>query len=95
MISCREVSTVVSTDALGNQSWRRRLAVRLHLMMCDGCRRFAAEIEAIRRGTAAAARSFDAEAEGLESRVGKAMEPPESRRRAPASPPPREPESFE
>ncbi len=79
MITCRDVSTLVSTDALGNQSWRRRLAVRLHLMMCDACRGFAAEIEAIRRGAAAAARNVDAEAEGLESRVARAMERREPR----------------
>jgi anti-sigma factor ChrR (cupin superfamily) len=74
MISCREVSTLVASDALGAQPWRRRLAVRLHLMMCTGCRRFAAQIEIIRRGAGAAARVFDAEAEGLEERARKAME---------------------
>lgn len=79
MISCREVSTLVSSDTLADQSWRRRLAVRLHLMMCDGCRRFAAEIAAIRRAAASAARAFDTEAEGLESRVARAMERRESR----------------
>jgi len=77
MISCREVSTLVSTDALGTQSLRRRLAVRLHLMMCDACRAFVAQIESIRRGAGEAGQSFDDEAAGIEQRSAAAMGRPE------------------
>jgi hypothetical protein len=79
MISCREVSTLVASDALGAQPWRRRLAARLHLMMCAACRRFAAQIELIRRGAGAAALAFDAEAEGVEERARKAMKDSDGR----------------
>ncbi len=44
MLTCKEVSQDLASDALERASWRRRVAVRLHLMMCDGCRRFAREI---------------------------------------------------
>lgn len=73
MISCREVSTLVSTDGLGAQPLWRRLAVRLHLMMCAGCRRFASQIRAIRQGADAAGQTFDREADGIEARAARAM----------------------
>jgi anti-sigma factor ChrR (cupin superfamily) len=80
MITCREVSTLVSNDRLGEQPLRRRLAVRMHLMMCRGCRRFASEIEAIRRGARLTLRSFDHEAGSLEEKAAKAMEKREEQR---------------
>jgi anti-sigma factor ChrR (cupin superfamily) len=81
MISCREVSTLVSSDALVTQSWRRRVAVRLHLMMCAACRHFAAQIESIRRGAGAATHTFDDDAEGIEARAASAMNKSDVRRR--------------
>jgi hypothetical protein len=72
VISCRDVSTLVSSDALG-APWRRRLAVRMHLLMCAACRRFAAQVVALRRGAATAMRTFDGEAEGIEARAAESM----------------------
>ncbi len=51
MLTCKDVAT-----AIGRDEWRaaprwRRLALRLHLLMCPHCRRYAAQIRAI--GTAA------------------------------------------
>ncbi len=51
MLTCKDVAT-----AIGRDEWRaaprwRRLAHRLHLLMCPHCRRYAAQIRAI--GTAA------------------------------------------
>jgi len=48
MLSCNEVSRAVAGD-LQREPWRRRLGVRLHLLMCDHCRRFAAEMNALNR----------------------------------------------
>ncbi len=50
MPTCKDVAT-----AIGRDEWRaaprwRRLALRLHLLMCPPCRRYAAQIRAI--GTA-------------------------------------------
>jgi len=52
MLSCNEVSRAIAGD-LRRESWRRRMAVRLHLLMCDQCRRFAAELTAINRAVRA------------------------------------------
>ena len=51
MLTCKDVAT-----ALGRDEWRtaprwRRLATRLHLLLCSQCRRYAVQIQAI--GTAA------------------------------------------
>ena len=49
-MTCKDVA-----EAIGLDEWRaaprwRRLALRLHLLMCSHCRRYAAQIQAI--GTA-------------------------------------------
>ena len=49
-MTCKEAA-----EAIGRDEWRaaprwRRLALRLHLLMCSHCRRYAAQIRAI--GTA-------------------------------------------
>ena len=51
MLTCKEVATAIGRDEWCTASWRRRLALRLHLLMCAPCRRYAAQIRAI--GTAA------------------------------------------
>ena len=51
MPTCREVSRMVASDELASAGWRRRLAFRLHWLMCRHCRRYSRQIEAI--GTAA------------------------------------------
>jgi hypothetical protein len=49
MLSCREVSRLVSEGLEHNLSWRRRLSIHLHLMMCRGCSRFRRQIEGLDR----------------------------------------------
>ncbi len=51
MLTCKDVATAIGRDEWRAASWRRRLALRLHLLMCSHCRRYAAQIRAI--GTAA------------------------------------------
>ena len=51
MLTCQDVAT-----AIGRDEWRaaprwRRVVLRLHLLMCPHCRRYAAQIRAL--GTAA------------------------------------------
>ncbi len=47
MPTCREVAGMIVSDELGRASWRQRLAVRLHFVMCLPCRRYAAQIRAL------------------------------------------------
>jgi anti-sigma factor ChrR (cupin superfamily) len=47
MPSCREVSTAVASGDLSRRPWGERLMMRLHLMMCRHCRRYAAQLAAI------------------------------------------------
>lgn len=49
MLKCREVARLIASDELTTASWSRRLEVRLHLFMCQHCRRYAAQIRALGR----------------------------------------------
>ena len=51
MPTCKDVATAIGQDELRTVAWWRGLALRLHLLMCPHCRRYAAQIRAI--GTAA------------------------------------------
>ncbi len=51
MRTCRDVATALGQDDLRSVPWWRGLALRLHLLMCPHCRRYAAQIRGI--GTAA------------------------------------------
>ncbi len=54
MLSCKEVARIVASGALDEYTWGRRLALRLHLLTCRHCRRYARQLRAI----AAAARGL-------------------------------------
>jgi hypothetical protein len=47
MPTCKEVTRAISTDELSEAGFGRRLAVRLHLLKCRYCRRYAAQIRAL------------------------------------------------
>ena len=51
MLTCKDVATAIGQDDVRAVPWWRGLALRLHLLMCPHCRRYAAQIRAI--GTAA------------------------------------------
>jgi predicted anti-sigma-YlaC factor YlaD len=70
MMTCKEVSTFISTGGLAGAPLARRLAVRLHLAMCRHCRAFRRQIEAVARAGRAAAVLLEAEPPGdFESRL--------------------------
>ena len=50
MRTCKDVATAIGQDDLRTVPWWRGLALRLHLLMCPHCRRYAAQVRAI--GTA-------------------------------------------
>lgn len=48
MLSCKEVSLLLSMASDQNLRWGQRLAVRLHLLYCRGCARFAKHLQFLR-----------------------------------------------
>ena len=46
-MTCKAVAKAVAQDELDTGTWRRRLALRFHLLRCRHCRRYAAQIRAI------------------------------------------------
>lgn len=63
MLSCKEVTRKIASDELAKAGWKEHFAVRLHLLGCRYCRRYAAQLRAL--GAAArnvlGARSEDAQ----------------------------------
>ncbi len=51
MLSCKEVSELVSQSLDRQLSLRERLGVRVHLMMCRMCRRYRRQITFISKAT--------------------------------------------
>jgi predicted anti-sigma-YlaC factor YlaD len=49
MMTCKEVSTLVSIGQLDEAPPARRMAVRFHLMMCLHCRAFSRQLRVIGR----------------------------------------------
>jgi len=48
MLSCNDISALVSRAQDRRLSWGERLAVRLHLLICHGCRQFARQLRFLR-----------------------------------------------
>jgi len=47
MLRCKQVTTMVASDDLADAGPWLRLKIRLHLMMCRHCTRYAVQIRAI------------------------------------------------
>jgi predicted anti-sigma-YlaC factor YlaD len=47
MLRCRNVTEIVGTDAILTASWRTRLQVRAHLLMCRHCRAYLRSIRTL------------------------------------------------
>ncbi len=47
MLSCKEVTWLCASEELRRAPLARRLAVRLHLMMCTHCRRYVRQLRLI------------------------------------------------
>ena len=63
MISCRELSKLITSDQILSESWLKRLEVKLHLLMCRHCSRLIRQIQMIRK----AARELRVRADLLDS----------------------------
>lgn len=53
MLSCKQSSQLVSKSLDRPLTWRERFAVRLHLLICVYCRRYASQLRWIRKQLAA------------------------------------------
>ena len=48
MISCKEVTKLLMAEQLQEQSWWKRMEVRVHLAMCRFCSRLARQVNQLR-----------------------------------------------
>lgn len=61
MMTCKQVSTLVSAGELGHASVRQRVSVWIHLAMCRHCRAFRRQLDFIGRVARGAAKADEAE----------------------------------
>lgn len=47
MPNCKEVARLIASEELADLGWSERALVRIHLLRCQDCRRYAAELRAI------------------------------------------------
>ena len=47
MVSCKELTRKIASDEFADAGWKERLAIRLHLLGCQHCRGYAAQLRAI------------------------------------------------
>jgi hypothetical protein len=73
MLRCDEVTRLYASDDLGRSSLQRRLSARLHLVMCDFCRRYVRELVAIGDAARAVARARPADSAWVETMVRHAL----------------------
>lgn len=48
MTNCKETSTLVTQSLDRRLNWRERIAMRIHLAVCENCTRFAQQMHLIR-----------------------------------------------
>ncbi len=51
MLTCKQTARLVSLSHDKRLSWRERLGVRLHLLVCDACRNFRRQMLFLRDAT--------------------------------------------
>ena len=49
MLTCREVTKLVSESMESRLSWRKRVGMRIHFMMCVSCARYRRQLFTIRK----------------------------------------------
>jgi hypothetical protein len=48
MLTCKEASFLASKEMDGTLSWREKMALRLHVGMCNMCRRYLRDLKRLR-----------------------------------------------
>jgi hypothetical protein len=49
MLNCRQATRIISQSMDCKVPWHRRLAMRVHLLYCVWCRRYAAQLQILRK----------------------------------------------
>ena len=80
MLRCNEVTRLYASEEIDGAPLKTRLAVRLHLMMCEHCRRYVRELarigEAARSLAGSEARDADRDEALLRRVLPDSTEPP-------------------
>jgi predicted anti-sigma-YlaC factor YlaD len=77
MMTCKQVSRLISAGELADAPFARRMAVRLHLAICDKCRVFKRQVEALSRAArTVAARPTDQPPPDFEAKLVQRMRGP-------------------
>lgn len=63
MKNCEQITRLLSDGQERPLSWKERMAVRLHVSMCSGCRNFGAQMPRLRQIARAYAKSDADDAE--------------------------------
>jgi predicted anti-sigma-YlaC factor YlaD len=58
MLDCKHNTELLSQSCDRPLTWREKVATRLHLMMCHGCRNFAKQLAFIRKASRALSRKL-------------------------------------
>lgn len=76
MLSCKEVTRLVASEALERATWARRVQVRLHLLYCVHCRRYVRELTIVARAARRILEPVEpARIDALSSRIGQSITP--------------------
>ena len=88
MMNCRQATRLVSQGMDTKLPWHQRLAVRIHLLYCVWCRRYASQLQILRKAAkqlpkgeldASAHRLSDDAKKRMRTRLNEALkEPPSS-----------------
>lgn len=74
MLKCKEVSQLVSTDAVEEMGFMKKVEFKMHLMMCGHCLRYVRQIKALGLGARNWAAGCEAEPQQLERMEGKVLQ---------------------
>ena len=65
MLMCKDVHHLVASGDVAELGWMRKIELKLHLLMCQHCRRYVEQMAAMGRGFRALVRGRQAEPEQL------------------------------
>ncbi|HWU82139.1 MAG TPA: zf-HC2 domain-containing protein [Methylophilaceae bacterium] len=79
MLSCKQASQLLSQSLDRRLSWRERMGLRLHLTVCDVCRRFGRQILLMRQAIRSLVRAVEQDEQisipvDVKGRIAKAID---------------------
>ena len=73
MLRCNEVTRLYASEEVRHAPWPKRVAFRLHLMMCRSCQRYVQEVSSIGEAVRGVAQETPEDAERMESIVQRVL----------------------